>query len=93
LQVDKGLILAYRELQHIVAICVQNSHVLAFLYPSHLLLPGYLMCFFDEKLSDALLVGLPDYEFAVRNTHVSIFLLGLVLICSKNIISSVFRGR
>jgi hypothetical protein len=51
------------------------------------------MCFFDEKLSDALLVGLPDYEFAVRNTHVSIFLFGLVLICSKNIISSVFRGR
>jgi hypothetical protein len=30
------------------------------------------MCFFDEKLSDALLVGLPDYEFAVRNTHVYI---------------------
>ncbi|CAL5095633.1 unnamed protein product [Urochloa decumbens] len=25
---------------------------------------GYLMCFFDEKISDALLVGLPDYEFA-----------------------------
>ncbi|TVU20034.1 hypothetical protein EJB05_36221 [Eragrostis curvula] len=25
---------------------------------------GYLMCFFDEKLSDALLVGLPDYKFA-----------------------------
>ncbi|KAM0876250.1 hypothetical protein ACQ4PT_036241 [Festuca glaucescens] len=25
---------------------------------------GYLMCFFDEKISDALLVGLPDFEFA-----------------------------
>ncbi|XP_066366158.1 DNA mismatch repair protein MSH5-like isoform X5 [Miscanthus floridulus] len=25
---------------------------------------GYLMCFFDEKISDALLAGLPDYEFA-----------------------------
>nr|XP_034584839.1 DNA mismatch repair protein MSH5 isoform X3 [Setaria viridis] len=25
---------------------------------------GYLMCFFDEKISDALLVGLPDYKFA-----------------------------
>ncbi|XP_062181064.1 DNA mismatch repair protein MSH5 isoform X2 [Phragmites australis] len=25
---------------------------------------GYLMCFFDEKIGDALLVGLPDYEFA-----------------------------
>ncbi|OEL25638.1 DNA mismatch repair protein MSH5 [Dichanthelium oligosanthes] len=25
---------------------------------------GYLMCFFDEKISDALLIGLPDYEFA-----------------------------
>jgi len=23
------------------------------------------MCFFDEKISDALLAGLPDYEFAV----------------------------
>jgi len=25
---------------------------------------GYLMCFFNEKISDALLVELPDYEFA-----------------------------
>uniref|UniRef100_A0A0E0DTJ0 DNA mismatch repair proteins mutS family domain-containing protein n=1 Tax=Oryza meridionalis TaxID=40149 RepID=A0A0E0DTJ0_9ORYZ len=25
---------------------------------------GYLMCFFDEKISDALLIGLPDFEFA-----------------------------
>ncbi|PNT66568.1 hypothetical protein BRADI_3g14127v3 [Brachypodium distachyon] len=25
---------------------------------------GYLMCFFDEKISDALLVGLQDFEFA-----------------------------
>ncbi|WVZ99097.1 hypothetical protein U9M48_044446 [Paspalum notatum var. saurae] len=25
---------------------------------------GYLMCVFDEKISDAMLVGLPDYEFA-----------------------------
>lgn len=23
------------------------------------------MCFFDEKISDALLIGLPDFEFAV----------------------------
>jgi DNA mismatch repair protein MSH5 len=22
------------------------------------------MCFFDEKISDALLIGLPDFEFA-----------------------------
>ncbi|KAL6620475.1 hypothetical protein ACP70R_035614 [Stipagrostis hirtigluma subsp. patula] len=25
---------------------------------------GYLMCFYDEKISDAMLVGLPDYDFA-----------------------------
>ncbi|XP_044975995.1 DNA mismatch repair protein MSH5 isoform X1 [Hordeum vulgare subsp. vulgare] len=25
---------------------------------------GYLMCFFDEKISDALLIGLQDFEFA-----------------------------
>ncbi|KAL6839201.1 hypothetical protein ACP4OV_030873 [Aristida adscensionis] len=25
---------------------------------------GYLMCFFDEKISDAMLIGLPDYKFA-----------------------------
>ncbi|KAL6610436.1 hypothetical protein ACP70R_040405 [Stipagrostis hirtigluma subsp. patula] len=26
--------------------------------------PRYLMCFYDEKISDAMLVGLPDYDFA-----------------------------
>uniref|UniRef100_A0A452ZFY4 Uncharacterized protein n=1 Tax=Aegilops tauschii subsp. strangulata TaxID=200361 RepID=A0A452ZFY4_AEGTS len=25
---------------------------------------GYLMCFFDEKISEALLIGLQDFEFA-----------------------------
>jgi hypothetical protein len=30
-----------------------------------MMLTGYLMCFFGEKISDALLVGLQDFEFAV----------------------------
>jgi len=32
------------------------------------------MCFFDEKISDALLVELPDYEFAVCGVFILFFI-------------------
>ena len=47
-------------------------YVFTIFISSHVL-PGYLICFFNEKISDALLVELPDYEFAVCSLFILSF--------------------